>query len=59
MSLNQQHELSFDNNDNLLKKKKKKHSSEGKIQAQIASSEILYVVVDALLNPEQLNLLKK
>ena len=58
MSLNQQHELSFDNNDNLLKKKKK-NSSEGKIQAQIASSEILYVVVDALLNPEQLNLLKK
>lgn len=57
MSLNQQHELSFDNNDNLFKKKN--HSSEGKIQAQIASSEILYVVVDALLNPEQLNLLKK
>ena len=57
MSLNQQHELSFDNNDNLFKKKN--HSSEGKIQAQIAPSEILYVVVDALLNPEQLNLLKK
>lgn len=57
-SLNQQHELSFDTDDN-LSKKNPCYSTEGKIQAQIASSEILYVVVVASLIPEQLNLSKK